>query len=357
MRTTYFGDEGDNRLSATAVIRESIYGLGGDDIFFFYAGADNLVPDFDMSDRFFGGAGDDELRDIDLAFDGNGGLEQLAQLSFDGGTGYDTLAVSVTADLSSYTASTSQMDLGDIAPLLRSVEHRAYTLSLVDFQEDLERLTIDGSNADESLTLSQIGSMAAGGEIWISLKGGNDRFEYSAEIDTSADLVVDTGTGNDVVVMNAATTTYADLFSAVIRTRGGQDTVVLEGMYTERVNTGSHNDTIYVLSGSFAEAADVIRTGGGKDRIYLELDSYSTLARFKDFDADKDKIVFDADEFRNTTVTFNKTVWQNAEDDMLYMDNAAGKLYFGDNVLATFGTDAGLTEDSFIIDTWDYWNV
>lgn len=361
MRSTYFGTDRNNVMSASSDIRESFYGLQGDDTFYFY-GVEGMAPDYDVSDRFFGNRGDDRLQNITLRFDGDAGLEQLALLSFEGGIGYDTLAVDIDVNMYDFDDVTSEMDLASIAPLLVSVEHREYdiTLEQFDLAQTLEKLQIVGGALDETVRLHQgtvdslIPSMRADGVIRVSLGGGDDRFEYSAEINVDSSLIVNTGRGADVVIMNAASSSYPDEFDAVIRTKGGADTIVLDGMFSEIANAGAGNDEIYVLSGSFGAAPDVIRTGRGKDKVYLELDAYSKLAKFRDFSAAKDKIVFDADEFRDTTVTFDEAEWKAAVDDKLYMDNAAGKLYFGDNVLARFGGAMELTAENFAVDDWAF---
>ncbi|MDX2485486.1 MAG: hypothetical protein QNK42_17720, partial [Pseudodonghicola sp.] len=108
MRSTYFGTDRDNVMSAGSEIRESFYGLAGNDVFYFY-GIDGVDPDYDVSDRFFGGAGRDRLENITLNFDGLAGLDQLARLSFDGGKGYDTLAVSIAVDMTDYSAKASDL--------------------------------------------------------------------------------------------------------------------------------------------------------------------------------------------------------------------------------------------------------
>lgn len=359
MRSTYIGTDRDDVLSASGEIRESFYGLGGADVFYFY-GVDGVDPDYDVSDRFFGGAGRDRLQNVFLNFSGYSGLEQLAQLSFDGGKGYDTLAVEISADLTEYNAAKSEMDLSGIAPLLRSVEHREYDITLEEFDtlQKLGELSILGGELDETVRLQQatasslIPSMQAGGVIRVSLGGGDDRFEYSAEIPVVSALVVDTGKGDDVVIMNASTTTYPDEFRAVIRTKGGADTIVLDGMYKETAKAGAGDDAIYLLSGSFDNAPDDVRTGKGRDTVFLELDSYSKLAKIRDFSAKKDVIVFDAEEFRDTEVTFDKAEWKAAEEDRLYMDTDAGKLYFGDNVLVSFGGSIDLTAANFEVGDW-----
>jgi len=353
MRSTYFGTDRDNVLSATSEIRESFYGLGGNDVFYFY-GIDGVDPDYDVSDRFFGGAGKDRLENISLNFDGVTGLDQLARLSFDGGRGYDTLAMSINVDMTDSTAKTSDMDLSSIAPLVRSVEHREYDLALSSISSVAEELSITGGVRDETVRLTQTASMEATSVIRVDLGDGADRFEYSASIGVDSTLIVDTGKGADVVLMNASSSSYPDDFDAVIRTRGGADTIVLDGMYSETLNAGLGNDTIYVLSGSFEPAPDIIRTGKGKDKIYLELDSYSKLAAIKDFSVADDVIVFDADEFRDTEVTFDEAVWAASEEDKLYMDTDAGKLFFGDNVLVSFGDSIELTEANFQVGDWLY---
>lgn len=53
---------------------------------------------------------------------------------------------------------------------------------------------------------------------------------------------------------------------------------------------------------------------------------------------------------RATAVTFDKTVAEASPEPILYMDNAAGKLWFGDNVLAEFTNGAQLTAANFVVD-------
>ena len=41
-------------------------------------------------------------------------------------------------------------------------------------------------------------------------------------------------------------------------------------------------------------------------------------------------------------------------EQVLFMDNDAGELYYGDNVMASFGGSVSLTEDNFLTGFWDY---
>ncbi|MGD9865997.1 MAG: hypothetical protein AB7S99_22585 [Pseudodonghicola sp.] len=356
MRDTYFGTDRDDAFSATSAIRESFYGLGGNDTFYFYDLSTGPTPpstDFDSSDRFFGGTGRDQLTNITVNFDGAEGAGKLDALSFDGGAGYDTLTVAVAIDMESYNSKISTFRFDDVAPLVRSVEHREFNVTLSRIGATTNELQLLGGNRDETVRLTQDASMDASGVIRVDLGGGDDRFEFSASVYVASQLIVNTGKGADTVIMNASGSSYPSDFGATIRTGAGADTIVLEGMYSETLNAGAGNDQIYVLTGSFAEAPDIIRTGAGRDRVYVELDSYSTVARLRDFSAARDTIVFDSDEFRNTDVTFDKAVWQGAGSDRLYMDNAAGKLYFGDNVLVNFGGPTDLTAANFVTDSWD----
>lgn len=353
MRKTYFGGEGGDFFQATTTIRESFYGLNGDDTFHFY---EQLLPfPFqDFSDRFFGGQGDDRMQGLALDFDGNGGLDEYALLSYDGGRGYDTLAADVTIDMGAYESASSTLDFKKITSLSRSVEHREFDVTLDAISEAVTDLRLIGGAKDETVRLTQVDPMVATGELRVSLRGGDDRFEFSAYPEAASNLKVFTGRGNDTVIINAATTYYPSNLQTKVVTGKGRDTIVLEGMHKEVVKAGGGGDDIYVLTGGFANAPDTIRTGAGRDKVYLELDAYSTVARLPDFSGDKDKIVFDKTEFRDTTVTFDRAEWEAATEDTLYMDNAAGKLYFGDNVLADFRGATTLTADNFITDDWAF---
>ena len=196
----------------------------------------------------------------------------------------------------------------------------------------------------------------------ISLGGGNDKFTFAADWDVTVSIEIDGGKGKDTVIIQGSTVSYPDGLDAIVRTGQGNDTIVLEGMHSEQVFAGGGNDDIYVLTGSFQNAADVIRTGGGSDRVFLELDGYSKVAEILDFSAADDVIVFDKAENtatlpRLTDVTFDVDVWQDALDlgeKVLFMDNDAGELYYGDNVMASFGGSVSLTEDNFLTGFWDY---
>jgi len=350
MRTTYFGNEGGNFFQATTNIRESFYGLGGNDVFHFHEAGTFR----DFSDRFFGGTGDDRMQGLSVSFDGNSGLDAYDLLSFDGGRGYDTLAADVSIGMGAYAGTSSTLDFTEITTLSLSVEHHEFDVSLTGVSATVEDLLLKGGAKDETVRLTQSASMATGGELRVNLRGGDDYFEFSADSTVTSDLTVLTRRGNDTVIINAVNTSYPDGLTTKVLTGKGNDTVVLEGMYSETVRAGGGADQIYVLTGGFANAADTIYTGAGRDKVYLELDAYSTVARLMDFAADKDKIVFDKAEFRDTTVTFDKTTWQAASEDTLYMDNAAGKLYFGANVLADFGGATTLAADNFVTDTWAF---
>ncbi|OED47758.1 hypothetical protein AB838_14100 [Rhodobacteraceae bacterium (ex Bugula neritina AB1)] len=137
----------------------------------------------------------------------------------------------------------------------------------------------------------------------------------------------------------------------------GGDKIVLEGMHAERLRAGTGSDDIYILTGSFSNAADTVSTGGGRDRLFIELDDYSTVAIVDDFSASKDIFVFDAAEAvsavpRNTEVTFDQAEWRASDESLLFMSNEENRLYFGDNVLVEFSTDVELSSANFTTDTW-----
>lgn len=346
MRSTYFGNDGGNYFSATATIRESFYGLDGEDTFHVYAS--------DFSDRFFGGRGADRMEGMSISYDGASGLDAYGLLSFDGGGGYDTLAFAVDIAMADYTDTTATLALDDVTTLARSVEHREFDVSLSEISDTVADLLLNGGASDETLRLTQTAQMADGGALTVDLGRGDDYFEFSASSSVSSDLTVLTRGGSDTVIIGAATSYYPGGLTTVVKTGAGADVIVLEGMYKEIANAGGGDDEIYVLTGGFAGRPDTIRTGAGADKVFLELDAYSKIAKFRDFSAAEDTIVFDASEFRDTEVTFDKSVWEAAAEDKLYMDNDAGKLYFGDNVLASFGGAIELTAENFTTDVWAF---
>jgi hypothetical protein len=349
MRLHYFGSQLNEVFRASELIRETFWGLGGNDTFYFHHGL--LTPTFpnaDFSDRFIGGAGNDVVRGL---YVGLNGYDTHNLLSFDGGDGYDTIRYNVSDTLPA--AETAVMDLGRFTTLSRSVEHHMFDIDLKADTPTLGHLTINGTRTDETVRLEVLRTMAETPSvvgIAVNLAGGDDTFEYVGTPLINTRLAIRTGSGNDTVKINDTNSVNSNTKGSVIKTEGGNDLVVLSGMHKETVHLGGHDDTIYLLTGGFAEKPDVVFTGRGRDRIYMELDEYSKLARIRDFDPANDLIVFDKAEFRDTTVTFDRAVWETAPQPKLYMDNASGKLWFGDNVMANLTNGAVLTAANFITD-------
>lgn len=371
MRTRVYGTNLDNRFTATAEIRESFYGRGGDDTFQVFHHARGA----DLSDRFFGGSGADWLEQLTFDFTNGAQYGDYRQLSFDGGDGYDTVSATVIADVQGGLT----LDLAQIETSVRSVEHWNYDI-FAGAPAGEGQFNIQSGRQDDTLDIFQSGAEmnmrvnTLGGRdtvryfaqenveaLQVNLGGGADRFEFSADWGVTADLRVNSGKGNDTVIIYGSTVSHANGLEADIRTGGGKDTIVLEGMHSERLAAGGGNDDIYILTGSFANAADVISTGAGRDRLFVELDAYSTVAIVEDFNAARDVFVFDSDEAsellpRDTAVTFDRREWQDADEDRLFMDNDADKLYFGENVLVEFSTDVTLTADNFTTGNWDFFS-
>lgn len=349
MRDNIFGTDARNdTFGATETIRETFYGLGGDDIFLFYEGiSTDFDPDF--SDRFIGGAGNDLMAKLNIGLQD---YSKFALLSFDGGKGYDSVRYWASGEI--LDEADILMDLGRFQTLERSVERHEFETTVTVGTDATGDFSVTGSNIDETFRLSMESQTGAAVvdvmNVTVRLGGGNDQFEFVGDWDVQTSLLVDTGAGNDAILINDSTVRNSDVRGSRINAGTGNDLVVLEGMNKEFVRLGNGNDTVAVLSGGFADVPDTITTGSGRDRIYLELDEYSTLARITDFDAARDRIVFDADEFRDTTVTFSKKVANTATEPMLYMNNKADKLFFGDNLLATFTTDVELTAANFDTD-------
>lgn len=354
MREVIRGTLGADRLLATETIRESVYGRNGDDELVFFRGGytgepvDPPLLDPDFSDRFFGGRGDDKLTGLQLTFFSEDDYDAYQQASFDGGAGTDSIVFGV--DLS--VRAVNSLTLERFAALTRNVEIREFDVtatasttfdSVVDFYGSADNETV-------RLTVDQSGEMAVNAR----LGSGADRFEINADRDVDLALSVHTGNGADTVIVNATTTRNSDTAGAEIVTGRGNDTVVLEGMHSETVSTGSGNDDIYVLTGSFALAPDEIYTGTGKDRVFVELDAYSQVAELRDFQARHDVIVFDRAETRDIEVVFDKDDWDTGETPNLFMNNATGQLFYGDNLMIDFGGSTRLTADNFEIGTWEF---
>lgn len=356
MRTKIFGNSFDNWFVASSTIRESFYGLDGNDIFNFYNGQSAFFFG-DFTDRFIGGSGNDVMQNLNAGWNE---YSLYSGLSFDGGLGYDTVSYDLTGSLFGEVGDatlTASVDLTQFATQERQVEHHAFEID-ASIAENIDgSLGIVGGGGDETVqlnftrsahTLTEFSDI----EVSVSLGGGNDRFEFTGERTIMSELKINAGAGNDVVIVNSSTASSPDVSRSMIITGKGNDTVVLEGMHQEIVKTGGGSDDIYILSGNFADRSDVLDTGGGNDEIFLELDEYSKLVRIRDFDAAKDTIIFDDQETRDTTVLFDRVLWENSTDPRLYMDNAAGTLYYGQNVLATFDGGVTLTADNFETGTW-----
>ncbi len=349
MRINRFGsDTGKDIFSATETIRETFYGRGGDDEFTFYNGPQPFF-DRDFSDRFIGGAGDDLMKGLQVGFND---YTTYSLLSFAGGRGYDTVAYDMYGKIAA--PASVVVDLSKFQTLERSVEHHVFNV-VADIADGVASdFTFTGTAGDETinlqmnlLRLQQVDTVT---KLRVTMAAGNDNFRFTGEARLDTDLRVAMGAGNDFVHINDSSVENSKLSRSVILTGKGSDTVVLEGMHKEIVRLGGGNDSVYVRTGGFADAPDVIFTGAGRDRIYLEIDEYSTIARIRDFDPARDTLAFDVAEFRSTTVTFDKTVADASAEPILYMDNAAGKLWFGDNVLAEFTNGAQLTAANFVVD-------
>lgn len=350
MRAITFGMETrDDVFGATQTIRETFYGLGGDDSFLFFNG-ESPDSDPDFSDRFIGGNGDDLMSNL---FVGINDYTTYNLLSFDGGAGYDTVRYDASGVLD--TASIA-MDLWRFSTLERSVEHHLFNIDLQVSNSPVGDVSINGKDGDETVQLNMASSSGQTVDdtvfVNVDLGDGADRFDFVGDWDVKTVLRVKTAAGNDTIVVNETSTVNSNVPGSRINAGNGNDLVVLEGMHKETVRLGAGNDTVYLLSGGFAEVPDKIVTGGGRDRIYLELDEYSTMARITDFNAARDRIVFDADEFRDTGVTFSKAVADAATEPMLFMNNKTDKLFFGDSLLAVFTSDVDLTAANFDTDTF-----
>lgn len=339
MRNYIFGSSGsvNDQLDATNLIRETLLGFGGDDTFTFYS--------TDFSDRFIGGAGDDLMKGLSLAL---GSYKDYSMLSYDGGAGYDSLQFDVSGSLSG--AANSTLYLGRFQTLSQSVEHRIFDVAVTVGATATGEFSILGKAIDETVILDMSGSKITKTVVNVDLHQGNDRLEFTGEAGIHTVLKVNTGNGNDTVITNASTTSNPNVENSKILTGLGNDTVVLEGMHKETVKLGGGNDSVYILTGGFGDAPDKVWTGAGKDKIYMEIDPYSTVAHIKDFDAAKDKVVFDTASIHHTAVTFSAAEWSSSPDPVLYMKNATGELYFGDNVMAVFDNGATLTQDNFLTD-------
>lgn len=339
-------------VGATQTIRESIYGLAGDDTMAFYRGtytgrANTGDPDF--SDRFFGGWGDDRLTNLVINWFDETDYEAYAPVSYDGGPGTDTITFDIAMSLRAFTA----LSLGRFEAITHDVEIREFVISATAQATHTTVLNVNGNGENESVKLSFMGEGSV--NAIFRMADGDDRVEYFADQDVSAELRVFTGNGNDTVIINATQVHNSNTEGTWIGTGRGSDTIVLEGMHREVVYASDGNDHIYLLTGNFAENPDTVFTGAGRDRVYVELDQYSQLATIKWFSAREDTIVFDRNDPRLPEVVFDAADWQTGEEANLYMNNATGELFYGENLMIDFNGPTNLTAANFVADDWDYW--
>lgn len=351
MRNIIRGSLGDDVLNATETIRESLYGRGGDDRFVFHnAGyrGDTSAADPDFSDRFFGGRGADALTGLEIFFQNDASYDAYAQASFDGGGGTD----SIVFDLSLSMRAVNTVELDRFSALTRSVEIREFDMlaAASTTYDSVIDILGDGGRETVRLEVQQIGEMTVNARMG----AGADRFELFGDQDVALDLSINTGRGNDLVWINATTVHNSDSSGADVRTGNGADTIILEGMHSETVRAGRGHDDIYILTGSFADAPDDIYTGGGRDEIFVELDAYSQVATVHDFSAERDTIVFDIDETRPIEVVFDAEDWDTSDSPNLFMNNATGELFYGDNLMLDFGGPTALTASNFTEATWEF---
>lgn len=354
MRRRIYGNWNDEVFTATETVRESFFGYRGDDTFVFYRGDYTGLPvndpfaDPDFSDRFFGGRGNDQLTNLEITFYDDRDYDAYSQASFDGGYGIDSVVFGVNLD--NRDSTTLLLDRFDVQT--RSVEIREF-----DIFKNIEvgraaTIGITGGDGRETVRLELDGMGTAG--VSIHLNGGNDRVELTTDRDVTTALRLSTGDGNDTVILNATTTQNSSTEGAWITTGNGNDTIVLEGMHGETVYAGSGNDDIYLLSGSFAQAPDRVFTGSGQDRVFVELDGYSQLAELRNFSAAHDVIVFDVDDPTVPEVVFDADDWETGDTPNLFMNNATGQLFYGDNLLIDFGGPTSLTAANFVEDDWAF---
>lgn len=352
MRINITGTESSDTLFATDTIGETLKGKGGDDVFVFYDGA---VPYFDrdFSDRFLGGSGDDVMTGLYVGFNE---YTAYSQLSFDGGKGYDTVAYNVSGTVSN--GDDIVIELDKFETLERSVEAHAFDITALVDDGSTADFSVIGGAGDEFVRIALVPAMLQQLEsqitLTVDLGDGNDEVIFTGQQRIDTKLTISTGKGRDTIIVNDSSTENSKVSKTSIKAGGGSDLVVLEGMHKEIVKLGGGSDTVYVVTGNFSDSRDKITTGDGADRIYLELDEYSTIAKITDFDPSQDILVFDQLESRDTTVTFDKAVADAAAQPMLYMDNAAGALYFGDNLLVEFTNGAVLTDLNFTTDAFLY---
>ena len=80
MRTKIYGNSFDNWFVSSSTIRETFFGLDGDDVFNFYNG---LNPFFfgDFTDRFIGGSGNDLMQNLNAGWNDYTTLTPKAEIS------------------------------------------------------------------------------------------------------------------------------------------------------------------------------------------------------------------------------------------------------------------------------------
>jgi Ca2+-binding RTX toxin-like protein len=239
---TVAGTNGNDNLTAQATsAADTIQGLGGNDILFGGGGVDILN----------GGAGDDR-------FDITAAADIAAGESYTGGTGFDTLNITVASPL-------------DISALTIAADVEALTstgaLSLSSTQ--LDRFVSLNTGA---LTLTSGGTVDLANARSVTttvFNLFNANTVFSLNNVSTANYTVNGGTGNDIITGGAKNDTLNGGDGNDTLNGGSGNDILTGGAGLDTVNGGAGNDRIVITAQSEIGQGEIASGGTGIDELYL----------------------------------------------------------------------------------------
>lgn len=246
-RSVITGTLGDDTLAGTADLREEVRGLSGNDTFQLFGS--------DLGDHFLGGTGNDNITGLAITFTGVDSYETNAELSFDGGRGYDTLHMAVTM-----TWRYTELVLDDFASRAFGVEERSFEIDLPSAFLNPVSMNLLGGASDETVRVTD-STAQRDGYVFVRLGGGDDHFEAYGDNVNWQEVRVNVGAGRDTVLISS---TVAELSAF---TGNGADSIEISASTDEvRITTGNGRDSVEI---SAAAGALEINTGSGDDSVEI----------------------------------------------------------------------------------------
>jgi Ca2+-binding RTX toxin-like protein len=242
---------GDDALNTTTgndtvvggAMDDVLFGGGGNDLLFGGSGRD-VLNGGDGSDTLFGQGSNDVVN-------GDGGNDTIVWKgdgndSFNGGDGLDVVAVRGTNG--SDTISVQQT--GSTLQVVRGTATLSFANSNDDVSNAVEELTVDGRGGNDQINL---GTVNAVGALVLNLNGGagNDTIDATNALLGSVRLLIDGGTGDDVITGSADADTIQG---------GDGDDFVAAGTGADTIDGGAGDDNLNGMLGN-----DSITGGVGND--------------------------------------------------------------------------------------------